>query len=433
MYIVFTIHSGSVERDIDNIGYISQTIEKEKGREREERKMAFIRSLLTAANLVLALAVVTNGQKDLTTIGLGGQLSGSTLAYIVNKGDARAGGSDTVTMIYTVPQDSWVAIGFSENGQMVGSSAVIALPSSGEVKKYDMTSIIMTGVVPMPEDQQTLIEPSVVQEGGTTTLQFTKILDEANELPIVIGPNTFIAAYGFGNIFFVHQARGSFSVDLVEGVVETVETRKKALWKAHGWCAALAWGIFSPIAIGAAILRKWFPDGLWLKIHQYLNLLVLLLTIAAFALGVAAINEETPVGGNPRHFSAEPYPHRTIGLIVFVFVMIQLLGGQFRPNTPGKGEDKTRIRSSWEILHRVLGISLLAASWYQVESGLQIYQTLFVDSTTNLSSTFWGIVGAISGLIALGFVVIQIKGDKDDDSDSDSNQNDEKNSNEDSC
>lgn len=392
--------------------------------------MAFIRSLLIAVNAVLALAVVTYGQKDLTTIGLGGQLSGSTLAYIVNNGDERAGGLDTVTMIYTVPKDSWVAIGFSENGQMVGSSAVVALPSSGEVKKYDMTSIILAGVVPMPEDQQTLIEPSVVQEGGTTTLKFTKILDEANELPIVIGPNTFIGAYGFGNNFFMHEARGSFSVDLLEGVVETVETRKKALWKAHGWCAALAWGILSPIAIGAAILRKWFPDGLWLKIHQYLNLLVVLLTIAAFALGVAAINEETPAGGNPRHFNAEPYPHRTIGLIVFVLVLVQLGNGQFRPNTPGKGEDKTRIRSSWEILHRVLGISLLAASWYQVQSGLQIYQTLFVDSATNLSSIFWGIVGAISGLIALGFVVIQIKGDKDDDSDS--NQNEEKNSNEDS-
>jgi len=246
----------------------------------------------------------------------------------------------------------------------------------------------------------------------------------------VIGPNTFIGAYGFGNFFSMHEARGSFSVDLLEGVVETVETRKKALWKAHGWCAALAWGILSPIAIGAAILRKWFPDGLWLKIHQYLNLFVVLLTIAAFVLGVAAISEETPAGGNPRHFNAEPYPHRTIGLIVFVLVLVQLGNGQFRPNTPGKGEDKTRIRSSWEILHRVLGISLLAASWYQVQSGLQIYQTLFVDSATNLSSIFWGIVGAISGLIALGFVVIQIKGDKDDDSDS--NQNEEKNSNEDS-
>jgi len=137
--------------------------------------MAFIRSLLIAVNAVLALAVVTYGQKDLTTIGLGGQLSGSTLAYIVNNGDERAGGLDTVTMIYTVPKDSWVAIGFSENGQMVGSSAVVALPSSGEVKKYDLTSIILAGVVPMPEDQQTLIEPSVVQEGGTTILQFTKL------------------------------------------------------------------------------------------------------------------------------------------------------------------------------------------------------------------------------------------------------------------
>jgi len=120
-----------------------------------------------------------------------------------------------------------------------------------------------------------------------------------------------------------------------------------------------------------------------------------------------------------------------IGLIVFAFVLFQSFSGQFRPHVPEKDEDKTCIRSSWEIIHRVLGISILAVSWYQVESGIKIYQTLFVDSATNLSATFWGIVGTISGLIALGFLVIQTNGHKDDNGDSNLD-NEVKNSNEDS-
>jgi len=393
--------------------------------------MAFLRAFLTSV-IILTSVAISYGQQDLIIVRIGDQLSGSTLEYVVNKGDDRAGGSDTVTMIYKVPKESWVSIGFSDNrGNMVGSEAVVGLPRSGEVKKYSLTSIIQSGVVPMPEQQQTLIDPSIVQEEGTTTMQFTKILEEADEIQILIGPNTFIGAFGFDNSFFMHEARGSFSVDLVDGIMETVETRKRTLWKAHGWCAALAWGIFSPIAIGAAILRKWLPDGLWLQIHQSLNFLVVLLTLGAFVLGVAAINEETPVGSNSRHFSPNPYPHRLIGLIVFAFVLFQSFSGQFRPHVPEKDEDKTCIRSSWEIIHRVLGISILAVSWYQVESGIKIYQTLFVDSATNLSATFWGIVGTISGLIALGFLVIQTNGHKDDNGDSNLD-NEVKNSNEDS-
>jgi len=392
--------------------------------------MGFLRAFLTSV-IILTLVAISYGLQDLTTVRIGGQLSGSTLKYVVNKGDDRAGGSDTVTMIYIVPKESWISIGFSNNGgSMVGSEAVVGLPRSGEVKKYSLTSIAQSGVVPMPEQQQTLIEPSIVQEEGTTVMQFTKILEEADEIQIMIGQNTFIGAFGFDNSFFMHEARGSFSVDLVDGIVETVETRKRTLWKAHGWCAALAWGIFSPIAIGAAILRKWLPNGLWLKIHQSLNSLVVLLTLGAFVFGVAAINEETPVDGNSRHFSPNPYPHRLIGLIVFTFVLFQSFSGQFRPHVPEKDEDKSCIRSSWEIIHRVLGISILAVSWYQVESGIKIYQALFVDSTTNLSAIFWGIVGAISGLITMGFAVIQIHGHKDINSDTNPN-NEVKNSNED--
>jgi len=261
-----------------------------------------------------------------------------------------------------------------------------------------MSSKLLPGVVPMPQDQQTLIETSLVQNGGTTRMTFTKILNEAGEVPIVVGANTFIAAYGFDNELFIHERRDSFAVDLVAGEVELVETRKKALWKAHGICAALAWGYASPMAIGAAILRYWLPNGLWFKVHQALNMSVAVLTVLAFGFAVAAINAE-----GLSHFSASPSPHRLVGLVVFLLLIAQTAGGIFRPHTPEKGETKTSTRSAWEIGHRVFGIVLLLMAWFQIASGIKIYQTLFVESAgTNLFGIFWGSIGAIVSIVVAG-------------------------------
>jgi len=382
----------------------------------------FFRSLVTLAILKVVLGQRLL-QEELTTVKLGGQLSETVLDYKINRADERAGGLDTVTMSYTVPKEGWISIGFTDgNGMMVGADAVVGLPGSGEVMKYTMSSYDQAGVFPMSDDKQTLIDAAVFQGEGNTTMRFTKILNETGEIPIAIGANTFIGGYGFSNFLSYHEKRDSFDIDLVAGEIEVVETRNKTLWKLHGYCAALAWGFFSPLAIGVAMLRYWFPNGLWLKFHQCFNYMVVMLTILAFGFGVAAIKSETPAGGNPRHFSFSPSPHRMFGLMVFLIVLFQTLGGQYRPHNPAKGEEKSLTRRSWEVLHRVFGLFLLGISWYQIDSGIRIYQKLFADSAnTNLSAIFWGSVGTITGLIVVGYIVTKITEKKNDEGSDQSN------------
>lgn len=346
---------------------------------------------------------------DLTIVNLEGQLEGSVLDYVVNLSDERAAGQDTITMTYEVPEETWVAIGFSTNGAMVGSEAVIGLPAEGTVQKYFLSSQSLNGVQPMPADQQTLIDASVSQEGGATRLTFTKILDEPGEIPINVGMNTFLGAYGFDNTLNIHQSRESFQVDLVSGGVDNVSTRKITLWKVHGWCAGIAWGLLSPLAIGAVLLKKWFKNGKWFRVHQTLNTLVVILTIIAFVVAIVAINKETPEGFSANHFSPNPFPHRTVGLIIFVLALVQAANGILRPHAPKDRENKTFVRSWWEIAHRILGYSLLGLSWYQVQSGIKIFSFIEVTDVDYLA-VFWGVTAGIAVFIALGFLKIRILG-----------------------
>lgn len=384
---------------------------------------------LTAA--VAADSIIPNAEdvlSTMTSVDLQEQLAGSTMYYRVNANDDRAapGGAaaDTVTFVYEVPNESgWIAIGFSDNGGfMTGSSAVIGWPDTGEVAKYDMTGITEAEVVPYPESRQTLIDPSIVRTDAGVVLNFTKIAVEDGEIPLAVdGSNTLLGAIGFGS-FWIHKARGSFAVDFVGGGVAAVETRVRIYWKVHGWLAALAWGVLSPIAIGVALCRPWFPDGLWFKIHTNLNYLVTATTIAAFAVAVAAIAVESPAGsGAAVHFARNP--HSFVGLVVFLLVLFQSGWGQYRPPNPKEGEEKSAFRRTWEVSHRVLGIGLLAAAWYQVDSGIGIYRKLFDDGGgggVNATAAFWGVTGTIAGLFVLGYAHIKIKemyGDDENDHD----------------
>jgi uncharacterized membrane protein YozB (DUF420 family) len=265
----------------------------------------------------------------------------------------------------------------------------------------------VTGVVPKSDEKQSLIDTSVTQDGDTTTLTFTKIMVEDGEIPISIGANTFLGAWGSGNDLGIHAVRQSFDLDLVSGGVAELETRLKPYWKAHGWIAGITWGLLSPLAISASVLRKLFKGGLWFQIHRGLNMLVVVFTIIAFALAVVAINKETPTGASANHFSYSTNPHRTTGIVIFFIAIVQATLGIFRPHVPEKGEVKSTVRFIWEIVHRLLGFICLGLALYQVQSGIKIYQTIFTGSAESMLTVFWSVVGAIGGTVVLGLVSIR--------------------------
>jgi hypothetical protein len=259
------------------------------------------------------------------------------------------------------------------------------------------------------------------------------------------------------------------SADSADADDDAEDRLVRRLWMLHGLCAAMAWAILVPLAIASSLLRHLLERNCsiaWFPIHRFLNGTAIILTVIAIGLAVIAYgsDEDDP------HFVDEP--HHFVGLLIGIGSVLQGLNGFLRPHLPpqhshaapivvppahsgavvvtaSSEEDesasevnddsdnnnnnnspapkpvdhqdtqRSTIRIMWEYLHRTLGLSLLVASWWQIQSGL----SLFVDeyendndnddnATTrrpssqsrNLRPVFFAVIGGLTGTVLLLFV-----------------------------
>jgi DOMON domain/Eukaryotic cytochrome b561 len=336
----------------------------------------------------------------------------------------------TVTMEYAGL--GWIGFGISKNGQMPNSLAIIALPDdgTGAPLKYDMGSERSeSAIVVASTERQTLTEASYTQNATHTTMTFTKLLVETNELPISLaGNNYFLYAVGSSNTFGYHASRRGFARDfanLAAPSTSTSESSNKSLWIAHGVLMVIAWTILVPLAVGTAVLRNFLtlPTGQWFRIHRLLNSIAVACTIAGFSIAVHIIKKED--GSSADHFT-NTIKHHKIGLVVFLFAILQALSGYFRPHLPHKPEPdvmdeeaegdkapvdddaplkKSRPRIAFEILHRLMGTTAMILGWVNVDSGIGLYNQQFGGK--DLTPAAWVVTGGIVGVVALCYTYDQ--------------------------
>jgi uncharacterized membrane protein len=342
----------------------------------------------------------------------------------------------------------WIGLGFTA-GQavMIGSEAVLGLPGAANSPvKYDLNGKSVPGVQPMSDASQTLTEESIEQNSTHTVLKFTKQLVENGEHPIsATEENTFLWAIGGSNTLGIHASRDSQTFlpaqcsvfvggvlqnpEFVDGVNGGAGDDNRGLWVTHGLCASLAWAILVPLAIGSSLIRRvleetfGWPNGVWFQIHRALNAMAAILTLIAFAIAFYLISQ---VPG-AKHFSQ--IPHHIIGLLIFLFTMMQAIGGIFRPHLPhqepsgdderaafddeapksnaGGAETKSTSRIVWEYSHRILGVLLLLTAWWQVQNGLGLFAQRFNE--TEKKGAFFAVIGVISGTFGALYIYQAVK------------------------
>ena len=108
--------------------------------------------------------------------------------------------------------NGWIGLGFSQDGTMSTSQAIIGIPDEDTVRKYNLSGYHAT---PMADERQTLRDTSIIVDdmNGKTILTFTKLLIEDDEVHIVEnGKNIFLHAWG-GSTLGYHAGKLSFSID----------------------------------------------------------------------------------------------------------------------------------------------------------------------------------------------------------------------------
>jgi hypothetical protein len=314
----------------------------------------------------------------------------------------------------------WIGFGVSPGQTMAGSEVIIGVPGSAvgptNPGKYVLSSQSLAGVTLLPSEQQTLIDATIEQNETHTVLRYSKLMEEDGEFSLSADePNPFVFATGISNALGNHNQRFTFSASVGGSASGFSSEPRRELWAAHGALMTIAWGILVPLAISCSLLRDLIPgpEGLWFRLHQFLNSLAITFTIVGFAIAVYAINDQSE--GEPEHFDDSP-KHKLIGLIIFILAVVQGLIAAFRPHLPkaDKNEEnveqpkeKSTLRFIWEIKHRVVGFTLLGLSWYNVDSGLKLFADLFQED--DMGIVFWVVVGVISGLAILLFAFTKLR------------------------
>ena len=288
-----------------------------------------------------------------------------TLYAIVNPVDQLL----TAELVYK--GQGWLSLAFTQGGftQMLGAEAVIGVPAMSQVSatnpgKYDLRSKDPSGVVLMDASHQTLTNAKIMQNSTHAVLTFTKPLVESGEYDLsATDANTVLWAVGGSNELLFHIRRGDITLkfhqctvtsdtgvvmgtDSGAGVV-SVSDDNHSMWVAHGMCAAIAWAILVPLAVGASIIRSLLefmglPKGMWFQIHRGLNMIAAILTICSFSIAVYLFNEE------PGAVNFTELTHHTLGLIIFILTLLQAISGICRPHLPHPNLPTVRIDGNYE-------------------------------------------------------------------------------------
>ena len=130
-------------------------------------------------------------------------------SYVATTRNMATGEPGTISMEVIYSGLGYVAIGFSEDGNMDPTSQAVIGEGPGKVTKYNILSKALSGIRTSPS--QTLTNASLEQTETETILRFTKLVLEEGEVPIKVGGEmtNVIWAIGSSNELGYHTARGT--------------------------------------------------------------------------------------------------------------------------------------------------------------------------------------------------------------------------------
>ncbi|KAL5562269.1 hypothetical protein UlMin_032016 [Ulmus minor] len=257
--------------------------------------------------------------------------------------------------------NSFVGMGFSPNGGMVGSSAIVGWISSsdgtGNLKQYYLGGTSPNRVFP-DEGNLTVVSNTSSMITQSTRLYLAFQLETTQPLSRVIysaGPVGFspvAPAYRLTE----HRNKIATSINYSTGQSASSGTPHLRLRRSHGVLNMIGWGIL--IIIGAMVARyarQWEP--FWFYAHIGVQLLAFLFGIIGVVCGFLLENR----------LNSDVSTHKGLGIFIFVLACLQVTALLARPNK----EAKTRKYWNWYhyTVGRILVVFAIANVFYGIHLG----------------------------------------------------------------
>ncbi|KAJ0048559.1 hypothetical protein Pint_14922 [Pistacia integerrima] len=261
----------------------------------------------------------------------------------------------------------WVGIGFSKDGKMVGSSAMVGWVSDdgkSSIKQYFLHGKKdASQVIPDKGDLDlTKVAPVVSRQEGITHLGFqVKSSNRLGGQPIILALGDGIPP---GNSLTKHVESRSTTVDFSSGTSSFLYQDPETTKMIHGILAILGWGTLIPLgALVPKHLRH--RDPFWFYCHSTMNFLGFSLGLASVSNGrliIDQVEDRDPV--------AKRYVliHRNIGVALVILCAIQLL--TFIVKSPKEPEAK--YYRFWFMYHRCAGMLIIILAYCNIVFGVTI-------------------------------------------------------------
>ncbi|XP_027113705.1 cytochrome b561 and DOMON domain-containing protein At3g07570 [Coffea arabica] len=270
----------------------------------------------------------------------------------------QTGASEWSYVLSAPNSNAYIGMGFSPNGQMVGSSAIVGWVGSDgtpAMKKYYLGGKNSNQVMP---DQGNL------EVGNSTIVTFSSRIYMAFQLVNTDTPDSLLI-YSFGPPNQIpsppsfrltqHSDYVSTVLNYATGQTQTTSTNTNSLRKSHGILVMLGWGIL--MAIGAMVaryMRQW--DPIWFYSHAAIQSLGFMLGLAGIITGLVLSNR----------VSANVDKHKAIGITVLVLGCLQLMAVLARP------DKESKVRKYWNWYHHGVGRALIVLAAANVFYGIHI-------------------------------------------------------------
>ncbi|KAL5160821.1 Cytochrome b561 and DOMON domain-containing protein [Glycine soja] len=264
---------------------------------------------------------------------------------------------DTTTIILSAPYTiGWVGIGFSRDGMMVGSSAMVGWISKhghAKIKQFYLRGRKQSEVI-IDKGELLLnnIPAAVATNGAEIHMAFQlQMTTPFQKQPILLA---FGSKYPQNHHLSKHEDKTAIVFDFSAGSTGPVSSELIQMRTNHGILAIIGWGLILPVG---AIIARYFrhKDPLWFYLHAIIQFVGFTFGLGTVVLGLQLYSKMHV------HIPA----HRGIGIFALVLSILQVLALFLRPNKDSK------IRNIWNWYHSWFGRLALIFAAINIVLGMQ--------------------------------------------------------------